>query len=69
MIAAGSVFCVLSVLVGRYMATMTPERLAKFARPGQPVAVKEFRLLGKVVMVGGPLFLMLFVYMAVSGMV
>ena len=69
LIAAGSVFCVLSVLVGRYLATITPERLARFARPGQPVAIKEFHLLGKVMMAGGPLFLLLFSYMALSGMV
>ena len=68
MIAAGSVFCVASVLVGRYLATLTPERAARFKSGARPVAINELQLLGKVMIAGGPLFLLLFAYMALSGM-
>ena len=69
MLVLGGIFGVLSVLVGRYLATLTPERAAKFKSGDRPGALKEFHLMGKIMMVGGPLFMLLFIYMALTGMV
>jgi hypothetical protein len=64
----GGIFCVSSVLVGRYLATLTLERAARFKTGDRAVPLKEFHLLGKIMMVGGPLFFALFIYMTLTGM-
>jgi hypothetical protein len=68
MLVLGGIFCVSSVLVGRYLASLTPQRAARFKTGDRPGALKEFHLMGKIMMVGGPLFLLLFTYMALTGM-
>ena len=65
----GGIYLVTSFLAGRYFATLTPERAAKFKNGDRPTALKELHLIGKIMMVSAPLISALFAWMALSGMV
>ena len=68
MLALGAVSCVLMLLLGRYFASMTPERAAEIWKDN-PAVQREVNLFGKIMMFSGPLILAVFVYAALSGMV
>ena len=65
----GGIYFVTSFLTGRYFATLTPESAAKFKKGDRPAALKEFHLIGKVMMISAPVIPALFAWMALSGMV
>ena len=65
----GGVFAVTSLLAGRYMASISPEKAAEMSRKsGKPVDLKGMHLIGKVQMVSGPVIGALLAYVGLSGM-
>jgi hypothetical protein len=54
-------------LIGRYFATMTPERVAEVWK-GRPVAVDQVHLMGKILMISAPILFALLAGMGLSGM-
>lgn len=65
----GAVFAVSSLLAGRYMASITPEKAAEMSRKsGKPVDLKGFHLIGKVQMISGPVIGVILAYVGLSGM-
>lgn len=65
----GGLFTVSAFLVGRYLATLTPEKAAEMGRKsGKPVDLKGLHLIGKVQMVSAPVIGGILAYVGLSGM-
>lgn len=67
MLVSGAAFCVMTFLLGRYFASMTPERAAEIWKDN-PAAQKEVNLFGKIMMISGPAIFGVLAWVALSGM-
>ena len=65
-----AVFTVSTFLIGRYFASLTPEKAAEMERKngGKPVDLKGLHLIGKVQMVSAPVIGGILAYVGLSGM-
>jgi hypothetical protein len=66
----GGLFAVSGVLIGRYFATITPEKAAEMEKRngGKPVDLKGLHLIGKVQMISAPVIGAILAYIGLSGM-
>ena len=70
LVLLAAIFTVSAFLVGRYFATLTPEKGAEMERKsGKPVDLKGLHLIGKVQMASAPVIGAILAYMGLSGMV
>jgi hypothetical protein len=70
MAVLGAIFAVSSFLIGRYFASLTPEKAAEMEAKngGKPVDLKGLHLIGKVQMVSAPIIGGILAYVGLSGM-
>ena len=64
----GAIFAVSSLLIGRYFATLTPDRAARMQKPGREVDLEGLHRIGKVQMISGPIIGAILAYVGLSGM-
>jgi hypothetical protein len=68
MLALGAASCVMTFLLGRYFASMTPERAAEIWKD-KPAAQSEAKLMGKILIFSAPAIFAVLLFVALSGMV
>jgi hypothetical protein len=70
LVILAAVFAVSAFLVGRYFATLSPEKAAEWERKsGKPVDLDGLRLIGKAQMISAPVIGGILAYIGLSGMV
>ena len=65
----GAIFAVSGFLVGRYFASITPEKASEmYRKSGKPVDLNGLHTIGKVQMISAPIIGAILAYVGLSGM-